>query len=201
MASRDPDRRQKILEASRRLFARYGYGGASISMIAAETGLTKAALYHHFPSKEAIYRASSRTGMDQLLSEVESAVSQAQGGAEARIRAYLHASVNHYEKNQDSWMSGSALFWGAASDEAREQILEVRDAYEGLLKQIIRDGINAGVFRSELEPRLSSKFLLSIINQLPKWYRSGGKYSATQIIDIYLDTYLNGVRSHQAPAE
>lgn len=98
-------------------------------------------------------------------------------------------------------MSGSALFWGAASDEAREQILEVRDAYEGLLKQIIRDGINAGVFRSDLEPRLSSKFLLSIINQLPKWYRSDGKYSATQIIDIYLDTYLNGVRSHQVPAE
>ena len=201
MASRDPDRRRKILEASRRLFARYGYGGASISMIAAETGLTKAALYHHFPSKEAIYRASSRAGMDQLLYEVQNAVSQAQGGVEARLRAYMHASVEHYEKNQDSWMSGSALFWGAASDEAREQILEVRDAYEDLLKQIIREGMSQGVFRSELEPRLSSKFLLSIINQLPKWYRSGGKYSATQIIDIYLDTYLNGVRSHQAPAE
>ncbi len=201
MASRDPDRRQKILEASRRLFARYGYGGASISMIAAETGLTKAALYHHFSSKEAIYRASSRTGMDQLLDEVESAVSQAQGGVQTRLRAYMHASVMHYEKNQDSWMSGSALFWGAASDEAREQILEVRDAYEDLLKQIIRDGMSEGVFRSDLEPRLSSKFLLSIINQLPKWYRSGGKYSATQIIDIYLDTYLNGILSHQAPAE
>lgn len=200
MASRDPDRRRKILEASRRLFARYGYGGASISMIAAETGLTKAALYHYFQSKEAIYRASSRTGMDELLSEVQAGISLAQGDAESRLRDFMHASIRHYEKNQDSWMSGSALFWGAASDEAREQILEVRDAYEDLLKQLIREGMSAGQFRDDLEVSLSSKFLLSIVNQLPKWYRSDGKYSATQIIDIYMDTFLNGVRSRKLSA-
>lgn len=200
MASRDPDRRRKIIEASRRLFARYGYSGASISMIAAETGLTKAALYHHFPNKEAIYRASSTTGMDELLFEVTRAVSAAQGTAEDRLRAYMQASVQQYERNQDSWMSGSAIFWTAASEEARAQILEVRDAYENLLKQIIQDGIDAGAFRKDIEVKLSSKFLLSIVNQLPKWYRSGGKYSATQIIDIYLDTYLDGVRARTPSA-
>ncbi len=194
MASRDPDRRQKIIEASRRLFARYGYSGASISMIAAETGLTKAALYHHFPSKEAIYRASSTTGMDELLFAVTQAISVVSGTAEDRLRAYMHASVDRYEKHQDSWMSGSALFWSAASEEARAQILQVRDAYEDMLKQIIQDGIDEGLFRPDIEVRLSSKFLLSVLNQLPKWYKSDGKYSAVQIIDIYLDTYLNGVR-------
>ena len=194
MAARDPDRQRKIIEAARRLFARYGYGGASISMIAAETGLTKAALYHHFENKEAIYRASSRSGMDQLYSEVESAVQDAGSGAEDRLRAYMHASVKRYENNQDSWMSGSALFWGVASDKARTEILEIRDAYEAMLKQIINEGIQSGEFRDDIDASLSSKFLLSIMNQLPRWYRAGGKYSATQIIDIYLDTYLNGVR-------
>jgi len=198
MAFRDPDRRRKILEASRRLFARYGYKGASISMIAAETGLTKAALYHHFPSKEAIYRACSRTGMDELLFEVEQALNRVQGGPEDRLRAYMHASVEHYEKNQDSWMSGSALFWSAASNDARTQILQVRDEYERLLKQIIQEGVQTGLFRKNLEVDLSSKFLLSIVNQLPRWYRNDGKYEATQIIDIYLDTYLNGVRRERA---
>lgn len=194
MAARDPDRQRKIIEAARRLFARYGYGGTSISMIAAETGLTKAALYHHFENKEAIYRASSRSGMDQLYSEVESAVQNAGSGAEDRLRAYMHASVNRYENNQDSWMSGSALFWGVASDEARTEILEIRDAYEAMLKQIINEGVQSGEFRDDIDASLSGKFLLSIMNQLPRWYRASGKYSATQIIDIYLDTYLNGVR-------
>src|SRR5690606_13670026 len=133
MAARDPDRRRKIIEAALRLFARYGYGGALISMIAAETGLTKAALYHHFQSKEDIYRASSRAGMDDLCYEVESAVLKAGNHPEERLRAYMHASVKRYENNQDSWMSGSAIFWGAASDKARTEILQVRDAYEGLL--------------------------------------------------------------------
>lgn len=196
MAARDPDRRRKIIEAARRLFARYGYGGASISMIAAETGLTKAALYHHFESKEDIYRASSRSGMDDLCFEVESAVLKAGNHPEERLRAYMHASVKRYENNQDSWMSGSAIFWGAASDKARTEILQVRDAYEGLLKQIIKEGIDTGVFRADVDANLSSKFLLSIVNQLPRWYRAAGKYSTIEIIDIYLDTYLNGVRSN-----
>ncbi|NYT83258.1 TetR/AcrR family transcriptional regulator [Alcaligenaceae bacterium] len=193
MATRDPDRRHKIIEAARRVFARHGYEGASISMIAAEIGLTKAALYHHFTSKEAIYRASSRTGMDELLMEVSSALDKAGPLPIDRLRAYMHASAARFERNQDSWMSGSAIFWSTQSSETRSEVLQVRDRYESLLKEIIHDGMEAGQFRKDIDINLSSKFLLSIVNQLPRWFRKGGKYSAVEIIDIYLDTYLNGV--------
>ncbi|MBB5216534.1 TetR/AcrR family transcriptional regulator [Parapusillimonas granuli] len=193
MAARDPDRRHKIIEAARRIFARHGYEGASISMIAAETGLTKAALYHHFTSKEAIYRASSRTGMDELLMEVGNALDKTGPHPIDRLRAYMHASAARFERNQDSWMSGSAIFWTTHSSETRSEVLRVRDEYEGVLKDIIHEGMASGVFRKDIDVDLSSKFLLSIVNQLPRWYRKGGKYSAVEIIDIYLDTYLNGV--------
>jgi AcrR family transcriptional regulator len=193
MAARDPDRRRKIIEAARRIFARHGYEGASISMIAAETGLTKAALYHHFASKEAIYRVSSRTGMDDLVTEVEDALSNASPEPLERLRVYMHASAVRFERKQDSWMSGSAIFWSTQSKETRSEVLQVRDRYENLLKEIIQDGIDSGVFRQDLDVSLSSKFLLSIVNQLPRWYRKGGKYSAVEIVDIYLDTYLHGV--------
>ncbi|WP_442594636.1 TetR/AcrR family transcriptional regulator [Parapusillimonas sp. JC17] len=193
MATRDPDRRHKIIEAARRVFARHGYEGASISMIAAEIGLTKAALYHHFTSKEAIYRASSRTGMDELLMEVSSALDKAGPLPIDRLRAYMHASAARFERNQDSWMSGSAIFWSTQSSETRSEVLQVRDRYESLLKEIIHEGMEAGQFRKDIDINLSSKFLLSIINQLPRWFRKGGKHSAVEIIDIYLDTYLNGV--------
>ena len=56
--SRDESRAQtkeRLIEAARRVFARGGYGGASVDTIAAEAGYSKGAFYSNFESKEAIF--------------------------------------------------------------------------------------------------------------------------------------------------
>lgn len=55
--------RERILRAALRLFAEHGYGATSMREIAEQLGITKAALYYHFDSKEDIVRA--------LLADVE----------------------------------------------------------------------------------------------------------------------------------
>ena len=49
--------RERILDAARRLFARDGYDATTVRAIAGDCGMTDAAIYHHFPSKRAIYDA------------------------------------------------------------------------------------------------------------------------------------------------
>ena len=49
--------RQGIVDTAQRLFSERGYEGASLQDIADEMGLTKAAVYYHFPSKADILRA------------------------------------------------------------------------------------------------------------------------------------------------
>lgn len=49
--------RQKILDVSIRLFAEHGYSGVSVRQIADQAGITLPAIYHHFGSKEALYRS------------------------------------------------------------------------------------------------------------------------------------------------
>jgi AcrR family transcriptional regulator len=46
--------RERLLLAARQVFARYGFGGASVDMIAAEAGYSKGAIYSNFETKEAI---------------------------------------------------------------------------------------------------------------------------------------------------
>lgn len=48
--------RKEILEAALRLFSRRGYGATSVNDIAAEAGVSKGNVYHHFTDKEAILR-------------------------------------------------------------------------------------------------------------------------------------------------
>jgi len=49
--------RSQILDAALKLFAHRGYGATSVRDIAEEAGLSKGNVYHHFPDKEAIFRA------------------------------------------------------------------------------------------------------------------------------------------------
>jgi AcrR family transcriptional regulator len=52
------DRRQRILTAAANLFAAKGYSSATMSDVVAVVGGSKATLYRHFPSKEALLRAT-----------------------------------------------------------------------------------------------------------------------------------------------
>lgn len=49
--------KQQILDAALKLFSHKGYGATSVRDIAEEAGLSKGNVYHHFPDKEAIFRA------------------------------------------------------------------------------------------------------------------------------------------------
>jgi AcrR family transcriptional regulator len=54
---RRPERRPAILDAAFQHFAQYGFRRASMGEIARGAGLSRAALYLHFPTKEALFRA------------------------------------------------------------------------------------------------------------------------------------------------
>ena len=52
-----PSTRDRILAAARELFARDGYTGATVRAIGRQSGVSDAALYHHFRDKRALYEA------------------------------------------------------------------------------------------------------------------------------------------------
>lgn len=67
-----PSRKDKVLEAAKRLFIRRGYHGTSLRCIADECEMTMGAIYHHFKSKEQLYLAV--LNRYSLLSHLEEVV-------------------------------------------------------------------------------------------------------------------------------
>lgn len=55
-----PSTENKILTTAEKLFARYGFDAVSTKQLATEAGVAIGALYHHFPSKEAVYAAATK---------------------------------------------------------------------------------------------------------------------------------------------
>jgi AcrR family transcriptional regulator len=84
------ERRAQLLELGTRLFAEHSYEDLSMARIAREAGISKALLYHYFPSKEEFFRAAlgeaamelaQRTLPDESLPPLE------------QVRAATHAFV------------------------------------------------------------------------------------------------------------
>lgn len=94
----------RILDAAARVFRRHGFRRSSIEQAAEEAGLTRQALYHHFSSKEDLFRAVITRLYERALAAetaaAEAAEHAGQGLAEilvAQISARLRQLVSSLE--------------------------------------------------------------------------------------------------------
>ncbi|MBL7497179.1 TetR/AcrR family transcriptional regulator [Frankia sp. CNm7] len=100
----------RIITAALDLFAEYGVAGTSLQMIADRMGVTKAAVYHQFKTKEEIVIATA----DHELVALEAAVEQAEaarGGVEARLvllRQLIDVSVRDRARVR-AWQGDPAM--------------------------------------------------------------------------------------------
>jgi len=78
------ERRRRLLESGVDLFARHAYDELSMAAIAREAGISKALLYHYFPSKQAFFVAT----LEQKAGELAEAVDPA-GPATDQLNAFL----------------------------------------------------------------------------------------------------------------
>jgi AcrR family transcriptional regulator len=65
------ERRRRLLELGTELFARHSYDELSMAAIAREAGISKALLYHYFPSKSDFFRATLRKAADEVAARTE----------------------------------------------------------------------------------------------------------------------------------
>ncbi|GAB3240316.1 TetR/AcrR family transcriptional regulator [Mycolicibacterium hippocampi] len=65
--------RTRVLDAALRLFAEFGVSGTSLQMIASSVGITKAAVYHQFRTKEEIVIAVTERELSRLIPALERA--------------------------------------------------------------------------------------------------------------------------------
>jgi AcrR family transcriptional regulator len=71
--------RTRVLDAALDLFAQHGVSGTSLQMIADAVGITKAAVYHQFRTKEQIVLAVTERELGRLLPALEEAESRGKG--------------------------------------------------------------------------------------------------------------------------
>jgi AcrR family transcriptional regulator len=120
------ERRRRLLELGTDLFARHDYDALSMAAIAREAGISKALLYHYFPSKQDFFVAT----LEQKVAELASRINPDPELTPAeQLATSLDAFLGWVEENGDAY---AKLVRGAgAVPEVREVMEEVREATAG----------------------------------------------------------------------
>jgi AcrR family transcriptional regulator len=119
----------RILSAAENIFARFGYRRASMSQIAEEAGLTRQALYHHYPGKEALFRAVVEQ-LHELAYEAEAAAGLDQEQAGAGLADILAAQIGARFRYLLECVEESPQ----AEELLSEHQLQTRDLYQSFIE-------------------------------------------------------------------
>ena len=92
--------REAILEAAEEIFAREGFDGARIDIIAAESGYNKSLIFHYFTDKEGLYRAiigRMKARMHgELLEPLTTFIESSDEMSTHRVRLFLEMAIGSY---------------------------------------------------------------------------------------------------------
>jgi AcrR family transcriptional regulator len=100
--TRYSETQRRTIDAAMALFADHGVSGTSFQMIADAVGVTKAAIYHQFKSKDAIVLAVAEVGLSPLEDALEAAEQEATPDAQ---RAALLTSVIDLAVSRRRWVN------------------------------------------------------------------------------------------------
>jgi len=166
-----------ILDAAVELFSAKGFNAVSMREIASSAGVSKANIYHHFESKEALYRAILDQSARELSGLVES-LADGRGSYESRIAEFAVGHLQHLDANP---LASRLIIREAFSGDDESGRLLVDQVFGSIFERIVsifRSGQQAGALRSDLDPALCATLLMGadvfffqargVLRQLPQ---------------------------------
>jgi TetR/AcrR family transcriptional regulator len=96
----EPSTKELIIEVARRRFADHGFAGTSLNQIADEVGIRRPSLLHHFPSKDALYRAVVLDSFGDWVKLVDNATTGPREGW-PQVERMLRAAFIFFEEHPE----------------------------------------------------------------------------------------------------
>lgn len=174
----------RIRKAALKLFASRGFEGTGIRDIAEEAGLALSGIYHYVDNKEELLLEIAKNTMKALQDAGEDAIREGSTPTE-RLRGLIRGHVQIHGRNRlEALVTDREL--RAMSKSQRKKIVRLRDDYENLWSEVLKEGNASGEFHLD-EPGLGRLGLLQMCTGVAYWYSPKGQRSIGEIADVFAD--------------
>ncbi|MEV1291999.1 TetR/AcrR family transcriptional regulator [Pseudonocardia sp. NPDC049635] len=179
-ARRPSGGRDQLLETAVGEFIARGYDATSMEDLSRAAGITKSSFYHHFTGKEALLRAALERAVDGLFGVLSLPVTQTGGPAE-RLRAIVAEQVRLLMRELPYV---TLLLRVRGNTETERWALDRRRAFDATMTRLVREAVEAGEVRADVDPALAARLLSGLVNSIVEWYRPDRAGSATLPEDV-----------------
>ncbi|WP_199615425.1 TetR/AcrR family transcriptional regulator [Paenibacillus alkalitolerans] len=183
-----------ILAGALKTFAEHGYHKSQVSRIAKASGVADGTIYLYFKRKEDILIELFREKLGELVAKFHASIGDTADAAES-LRKVCEIHYGELENNVD--------FAYVTQIELRQSDLELRreigasfKPYIVLIENILRKGVDQGIFRADLDLKLARLLVFGAMDEVvTSWLISGRKYSLSAQVDGTVSFFLQGLKS------
>ncbi|WUI04431.1 TetR/AcrR family transcriptional regulator [Spirillospora sp. NBC_00431] len=189
------ERREHLVRLAAELFAEKGFQATTVRNIADEAGIQSGSLYHHFDSKESIADEILSSFFDEIMSAYRAVLDES-GNPRDTVAGLVRAAFGSLEPHraaitvmQNDWnyLKGMDRF---------AYLTKSEDEVEKMWVDALRTGQEQGLFRADLDPKLTYRMIRDTIWVAVRWFRPGGRLNAEGLAEHYLKVMFDGINLH-----
>jgi TetR/AcrR family transcriptional regulator len=193
--------RQRLVDAAAMVFSEHGFAGSSIAAIAEAAMISKSTIFHHFESKQALYRAVIESAAQEFGRQLDSVLSTRDDAGEC-LRRFQQQHLNHlHSKAPITRLVLRQIEDEGHSEACLDLVREVFAPNFEKLASYLADAQRAGLLRADLQPAVAALVLVSanifyfqharVLSQLPGMEAVGDSEGYSRAV---IDTVFNGLR-------
>jgi TetR/AcrR family transcriptional regulator, fatty acid metabolism regulator protein len=191
------DKREAILKAATRVFARNGYFQSQVADVAREAGVAAGTVYLYFRGKDDLLVSLFERTMRAAIDEGHAALDGISDPRQRLTRiAQLHLERLGRDRDlavvfQVELRQSTKFMERFSSSYLREYLGQIRDT--------LAQGQASGHFRRDLNPTIAAKIFFGALDEMAtNWILSRRRYSLAAQADTIVDLFVNGVAQQPA---
>ena len=188
-------RRDEIIKAAGRVFLVKGFEATSFRDIAETIGVDRASLYYYFADKRELYQTATGAAVVRNTEAAERVASSDAPPAD-KVRQIFTLLLESYTSTDYPYVYiflQEDIRRFSADDKWARTVHAISDRFEAAVTKVFADGMQAGVFSSQVPPVILTKALLGMVNWTYRWYRQDGDLSAEQVAELFSHIILRGL--------
>ena len=189
------ERREHLVKLAAELFAEKGFQATTVRNIAEEAGILSGSLYHHFDSKESIVDEILAGFFNEIMPAYQGVIDEGRDPRETiagLVRIAFgtlepHRAAITVMQNDWNYLKGMDRF---------SYLTESEDEVEKMWVDTIKAGQARGLFRDDIDPKLTYRMIRDTVWVAVRWFKPGGRLSARGLADHYLKVMFDGINTH-----
>jgi len=183
---------ERILDAAVKVFAKKGFYQSRVSDIAREAGVADGTIYLYFKNKDDILISIFEEKMRNAISIFQQELSQEET-ALSKLKRFVRVHLNLFSQNPELATVLQVELRQSSRFMKEYKKVELK-RFLDLIRDIVKQGQEEGVFRKDLPVSLVKRFVFGALDEvISTWVSSGGKFDLLSYADPLADLFVRGL--------